>query len=140
MYMLGIWQQGGKGVQLCTPATFPTWLGGYPTPTYYGGCSTPMQTSAADGVSVPPDRRPDVIQRMPAPLKAFFLFLAIAVFFLCFIQCLLIFVAKGHTRLVKASQPVMMAFIIFGQALGGGRILMSALDLTTTSTSPLFRV
>jgi hypothetical protein len=135
MYLAGIWLQG-KGVQLCTPATFPEWLGGYPTPSYLGGCSLPLQTTAADGVSLPPDRRPDVIQRMPAPLKGFFLFLALVVFFLSAVQAFMIFVVKAHTRLVKASQPVMMGFIVLGQVLGGGRILMSYLDLTTTSKSP----
>jgi hypothetical protein len=137
MHLAGIWLQG-KGVQQCTPDTFPSWLGGYPTQGYLGGCSLPVQTSAADGVSLPPDRRPDVIQRMPAPLKAFFLFLAIVVFFLSAVQAFTIFVGKAHTRLIKASQPVMMGFIVLGQALGGGRILMSHLDLTTTSTFPPF--
>ena len=62
--------------------------------------------------------------------QALFLFLALLCYFVGTFIALTIFVVKRSTRLVKASQPLMMMFIVAGCMLGSTRILMSYFDLT----------
>ena len=100
------------------------------TPLWTGGCHLPLQTASADGYSIVADRQPDVVQRMPDGLKGFLLFLALVSFLCGAGLALTIFALKAHTRLVKASQPLMMGFIVLGYLVGAARILMSFLDTT----------
>jgi hypothetical protein len=78
----------------------------------------------------PPDRRADIVQLMPASLKGLMIALAVLVFLLASFLVIVVFVLKRKTRLVKASQPMMIGFILFGVYLGAARIAMSSVDLT----------
>ena len=64
--------------------------------------------------------------------QSLFLFLALLCYFTGTFIAITIFAVKRSTRLVKASQPLMMMFIVAGCMLGSTRILMSYFDLTST--------
>jgi hypothetical protein len=107
-----------EGFTLCSSDT-PDWLGGchdidYGTPGNYK----------------PADRGPDIIQDMPHVLRALIGSLAIVTFFITTFLASIIFILKAKTRLVKASQPTMMAFVLLGMYLGSARIALSAVNVT----------
>ena len=96
----------------CTPHLYPR------TPCIHGCDPSPWNTT---------------YHHIPHPVisfQALFLFLALVCYFTGTFIALTIFVVKRHTRLVKASQPLMMMFIVAGSMLGSTRILMSYFDLT----------
>jgi hypothetical protein len=99
------------------------------TPEYLGGCYT--LDYGTPGNVKPSDRRPDEVQQMPVALKGLMIALAVIIFCIASFLMTLVFVIKRKTRLVKASQPLMIAFILVGVYLGAGRIALSAVDATT---------
>ena len=101
-----------------------------PIPLWMGGCHLPISYNSPDGVSVPADRSEDFIQIVPAPMKGFLLALAVVTFATALFILTVLYVVKAKTRLVKASQPAMMLYILVGVVLSAVRIALAGFDPT----------
>jgi len=101
----------------------------YP-PLWMGGCNLPVQFASSDLVSLPPDRRPDVLQVVSPAAMGLAAALAAIEGFIAVFLLVVLFLVKAKTRMVKASQPAMMLFIVFGVALGTVRIALAGVNPT----------
>ena len=101
-----------------------------PIPLWMGGCHLPISYNSPDGISVPADRLDDFIQVVPMAIQNFFLALAAVTFFAALFTIAVLFVFKAKARLVKASQPYMMMYILVGVMLSAIRIAASGFNPT----------
>ena len=89
-------------------------------------CKHQAEYDTSDGKR-PRDRHPDVTLRIPAGLDSFILFLGI------FIGCLVL-AASGYlfwhrdSKLIKASQPPMLAMVLLGEAVAAVRVAIGAVE------------
>ena len=101
-----------------------------PIPLWMGGCHLPISYNSPDGLSVPADRLDDFIQVVPMAMQNFLLALAAVTFFAALFIIAVLFVVKAKARLVKASQPYMMMYILVGVMLSAIRIAASGFNPT----------
>ena len=101
-----------------------------PIPLWMGGCHLPISYNSPDGISVPVDRLEDFIQLVPPPLKGFLLAIAAFTFVTAMFIITVLYVVKAQTRLVKASQPAMMMYILVGVIFAAIRIALAGFDPT----------
>ena len=81
------------------------------SPLVTGGC-TPIQWTSLDG-NPPPDRAPPKTEYLSSALKGYTIFLSVA----CWISwaaVLAVLMKYRKTKLLKASQPPMLALILLG--------------------------
>ena len=101
-----------------------------PIPLYMGGCHLPVSYNSPDGLSIPPDRMLDFVQVVPSGLAGFLFIIAVITCATALFIIVVLYVVKAKTRLVKASQPAMMMYILVGVILSAIRIASAAVDPT----------
>ena len=101
-----------------------------PIPLWMGGCHLPINFNSPDGLSIPKDRLEDFIQVVPSGMKGFLLAIAVITFVTALFIITVLYVVKAKTRLVKASQPAMMMYILVGVMLSAIRIASAGFDPT----------
>ena len=101
-----------------------------PIPLWMGGCHLPVAYNSPDGISVPADRMEDFVQVVPAPMQGFLFAIALVTFVTALFLIAVLYVVKAKTRLVKASQPAMMMYILVGVILSAIRIASAGIDPT----------
>ena len=101
-----------------------------PIPDWMGSCHLPVQYNSPDGISLPADRLVDYIQVVPTAMKGFLLAIAVITFATALLIFAVLYVVKAKTRLVKASQPAMMMYILVGVVLSAIRIALAGFDPT----------
>ena len=99
-----------------------------PIPLWMASCHLPVQYNSPDGISLPADRLVDYVQVVPTALKAFLLAIAAITFVTALFIIAVLYVVKAKTRLVKASQPAMMMYILVGVILSAIRIASAGFD------------
>ena len=99
-------------------------------PLWMGGCHLPISYNSPDGISVPANRLEDFIQVVPSGMKGFLLAIALITFVAALFIITILYVVKAKTRLVKASQPAMMMYILVGVILSAIRIASAGFDPT----------
>ena len=101
-----------------------------PIPLWMGGCHLPISFNSPDGISVPADRLEDFVQVVPSGVKSFLIAIAAITFATALFIIFVLYVVKAKTRLVKASQPAMMMYILVGVILSAIRIASAGFDPT----------
>ena len=99
-------------------------------PLWMGGCHLPISYNSPDGLSVPADRLKDFIQVVPAGIQSFLLAIAVITFATALFLIAVLFVFKAKARLVKASQPFMMMYILVG-------VIFSAIRIASAGFNPM---
>jgi ABC-type branched-subunit amino acid transport system substrate-binding protein len=112
---LGVWDLDQATLEPCPP--------GY-------SCHDPIYRTRDN--SFPPDTHPDIILEMAPGLRALLFSLAAIVFALTLFVSVVVVWNRKHSE-VKRAQEVMLYFILAGIMLGGGRVLVAALDLTDST-------
>ena len=102
----------------------------YPIPAWMGGCHLPISYNSPDGLSLPVDRMLDFVQQVPSGIKSFLVAIAAVTFATGLFIMAVLYVVKAKTRLVKASQPAMMMYILVGVVLSAIRIASAGFDPT----------
>ena len=101
-----------------------------PIPLWMGGCHLPISYNSPDGITVPADRMADFVQVVPSGVKGFLLAIAVITCVTALFIVSVLYVVKAKTRLVKASQPAMMMYILVGVILSAIRIASAGFDPT----------
>ena len=101
-----------------------------PIPLWMGGCHLPISYNSPDGLSIPADRMLDFVQVVPSGIQGFLLAIAAITFATALFILIVLYVVKAKTRLVKASQPAMMMYILVGVILSAVRIASAGFDPT----------
>jgi hypothetical protein len=101
-----------------------------PIPQWMGGCHLPIVFNSPDGLSVPADRLEDFVQVVPSGIQGFLLAIAAITFATSLFIIAILYVFKSKTRLVKASQPAMMMYILIGVILSAIRIASAGYNPT----------
>jgi hypothetical protein len=78
------------------------------------------------------DRKPDTIVQLSMGTRVFFFVIGAVNFLIVLIISGLLF-SYRTTKLIKASQPGMMCFILLGGAIGSIRVINTGLDITDSS-------
>ena len=100
-----------------------------PIPLWMGGCHLPISYNSPDGISVPTDRLDDFVQVVPSVIQNFLLALGVVTIVFAIFAIAVLFVFKAKARLVKASQPYMMMYILVG-------VIFSAIRITASGFNP----
>lgn len=127
---VGLWTVEG-GLVLCTAETQQLLLVEGPS-----ACATSVQYRTLDN-RPPPDIRPDVLVVMDAGLAA--ALVAIGVVLCAFVVfSLAVVVYFRASKIMKASQPMMVSIILFGCLLGGLRVITGGLPLSDGTCNAWF--
>ena len=121
-FSVGRWEYDG-GFQICDETMLDDYVGVLEECKYDAVYNTP-------GNRRPSDRYPDIVLEVPLGVKVVLLILAITGFIMIAVTAGFV-CTHMSSKLIKASQPYMMLYILLGEAVLGVRVIFSTLPIST---------
>ena len=123
-YSVGRWEYDG-GFQLCDETLLEEYVGALEPCEHYAVYSTSSNTR-------PSDRYPDIVLEVVLGVKVVLLLLAATGFVMIAVTAGFVWTHMS-SKLIKASQPYMMLYILLGEVLLGVRVIHSTLPISTNA-------
>lgn len=120
-FSVGRWESDG-GFQICDETMLDDYVGVLEDCEYNVVYNTPSN-------SRPNDRYPDIVLHVPLGVKVVLLILAITGFIMTAVTAGFVY-TNLNSKLIKASQPYMMLYILLGEVVLGVRAILSTLPIS----------